>query len=436
MRWFQIVGSPKGQVISIYNIQFFSRAAMQIETDAVKMAENRIPPPDVSIVMPCFNEETAIQTTAPELVEVFQGGGVRLELVLVDNGSADATGEVIDGLVAKGLPITKVSFEKNQGYGGGILAGLAACRGPVVGFLCADGQVSARDALMAHRLLKGRENRCLVKVRRKFRRDSWRRKIISIIYNGLMQALFGWLGAIDINGSPKLFSRETLEKLDLISRDWFLDPEIIVKARLLGLKVIEVDVEGFARRGGASNVNAAACLEFLKNIARWRLGDPLKRWRRGLSAFGKPGAMSGPPRTPGAPMGNNGTGLRHVRVLSQSRFEDSRGFLQKVLQASQADGFPDRGEVYVTAANPGESKGGHYHRTMGEWFAIIQGRGEIILEDRASGETKTTLLEASNPRTIYVPPGVAHSVSNTGEELMICVAWAEKEHDPGDVHMI
>ncbi|MCP4691936.1 MAG: glycosyltransferase [Desulfobacterales bacterium] len=393
--------------------------------------------PDVSIVMPCFNEESAIQTTAPELVDVFAGGGVRLELVLVNNGSADSTGPVIDGLIAEGRPIKKVSFEKNQGYGGGILAGLAACRAPVVGFLCADGQVSARDALMAHRLIEGRENRCLVKVRRKFRRDSWRRKIISIIYNGLMQILFGWLGAIDINGSPKLFSRETLEKLDLTSRDWFLDPEIMIKARHLGLKIIEVDVEGRARRGGASSVNLAACLEFLKNIAIWRVGGPLKAWRRGLRVARETGAPRGAAPAAGArgERGERGeSGFDRVRILPQNRFEDSRGFLQKVLQASRGGGAPRQGEVYVAAARPGESRGGHYHLNMGEWFSVIQGRAALTLGDRASGETRTIALEASTPQTIYAPPGVAHAVSNTGEELMICVAWAEKEHDPGDVH--
>jgi polyisoprenyl-phosphate glycosyltransferase len=384
---------------------------------------------DLSLAMPCYNEEEALPTTTPELARVFADAGVHLQLVLVDNGSTDGTGAVIDSLVDQGLPITKVSAPVNLGYGGGILAGLRACEAPLMGYSCADGQVSAADTLMVYHLLAGREDRVLAKVRRRFRQDSWRRKLVSISYNGVMQALYGGLGAIDINGSPKLFSRAVFERMDLVSEDWFLDPEIIIKARYLGLKIIEIDVEGHARRGGTSHVDLQTCTEFAHNIGRYRLGGALSRWRRGARgeaplAATNSGAEPAPLASP----------LDGVRMVDQQRHEDERGFVHKVLRDSQARSGRSRGEVYVTSARPGESKGHHLHRTMGEWFAVVEGRGELWLADPAGGLPLRIEVRASRPSSVYVPAGVAHALVNRGKRKLVAVAWADGEHDPDDVH--
>ncbi len=389
--------------------------------------------PDLSLVMPCYNEAEALPLTARDQLDTFARAGVRFQLVLVDNGSSDRTGAIIDGLVADGQPVKKVAHADNQGYGGGILSGLRACDADVIGYLCADGQVSAEDTLMAYRLILGREDRVLAKVRRRFRQDSVKRKLISITYNGLMQGLYGGLGAIDINGSPKLFSRAVFERMRLASEDWFLDPEIIVKAHYLGLRIIEIDVEGYARQGGASNVGMGTCVEFVGNIGRYRFGDALARWRDEVVPMADPASGPAPPVPPDDPQGEEGP-LPGVRVVAQRRHQDARGSLHKVLQSSQAHRSLGQGEVYVTTARAGEVKGEHLHHRMGEWFSVVQGNGKLLLADPDTGEAGEVELRASRPRTVYVPPGLAHALVNTGKRTLICVAWAEGEHDPEDVH--
>lgn len=396
---------------------------------------------DISLVMPCYNEEVAIKVTAPNLLSVFAQDGVDLELVLVDNGSTDGTSRAIDELVEMGYPVKKLTFNQNQGYGGGILEGLKVCEAPIIGYLCADGQVSAKDTLMSYWLIRGREGRTLAKVRRRFRRDSWKRKLVSIAYNGLMQLLFGWLGAIDINGSPKVFSKRAFEDMQLKSRDWFLDPEIIIKAKYLKLRAIEVDVEGYERKGGASNVNIMTSLEFLKNILRFKFGNALVEWKSNIKRTN--GYRDHDELEMSTEIGTQLPlnlsnhrlhSLDEVRILTQKRHEDSRGFVHKVLSASQCNGIPPSGEVYVTSAKAGESKGNHYHLEMGEWFTVVQGEGEIKLCDPKSGKGRSIQLSASVPRTVYVPAGIAHSIANTGNGLLICVAWAEKEYNQKDVY--
>jgi glycosyltransferase involved in cell wall biosynthesis/dTDP-4-dehydrorhamnose 3,5-epimerase-like enzyme len=398
--------------------------------------------PQVSIAIPCYNEEACIGQTAPALVEAFQNAGIVLELVLVDNGSSDRTGAIIDDLIDRGLPVRKVRFEVNEGYAAGIIAGLEACTAPVIGFTHADGQVAPNDVVTAYRLMEHREERVLAKVRRRFRQDSWKRKVVSIIYNGMMQVVFGWLGVIDINGSPKFFSRRNFQAMGLVSRDWFLDPEIVLKAKALGLRAIEIDVEGHARNGGVSHVKRETMLEFLKNIYRYRFGGYYRNWKREESRKKRSWAAisdstiydrADAAGAAGGLQANSACIWADVRVFEQRRFEDGRGYLQKVFAASQCGGDTPRGEVYVTAAKPGEAKGNHFHRRMGELFSVVEGNGSIELCDPRTGERRSIALSPAMPVTVYVPPGLAHAVVNCGQGMMICVAWAEREHDPEDV---
>jgi hypothetical protein len=119
-----------------------------------------------------------------------------------------------------------------------------------------------------------------VKVRRRFRQDGLVRKVVSVAYNGMMHLLFPGLRALDLNGHPKLLHRETIEQMELSSDDWFLDAEIMLKARHLRLPVIEMNVPGHAREGGTSNVRVNTVLEFLVNIVRYRLGGPWRNWKK------------------------------------------------------------------------------------------------------------------------------------------------------------
>jgi glycosyltransferase involved in cell wall biosynthesis len=414
--------------------------------------------PDLSLVIPCYNEKGSLRATITELVGCFAVEHVKLQLVLVDNGSTDGTGEIIDALIDEGLPITKVTIPVNEGYGNGIIRGFQHCQAPLAGFTHADGQIPPEGVLTIYRLMLGREGRVLAKARRRFRQDSWQRKVVSGMYNALMLATFGWLGAIDINASPKILSRENLIAMQLTSKDWFLDPEMMIKAKHLGLRVIEADIEGRPRQGGKSKVRWGAMLEFLKNILAYRVGRPLTTWRNSvktveaierLESLGSqaglaPGVISlrisdtspeGAPRSAQGDIGRRGKEdvFDRVRLLEQRRFEDSRGFLQKVLTASQCEGNLAHGEIYVSTAYQGEVKGNHYHHRMGEWFAIIQGEGRIELCDPQTGERQTVPISSRLPSSLYVPAGLAHAIVNTGEEPLICVAVADTEHDAHDV---
>jgi glycosyltransferase involved in cell wall biosynthesis len=235
---------------------------------------------DLSLAMPCYNEEDCLPFTVPALIDAFRKAGIDLEVVLVDNGSTDRTSVVIDELIARGLPVVKAVVPVNRGQGLGIRTGLNKCRGRHIGYLAADGQVGPESVLLVYRAVATAGGRTIAKVRRRFRPDSLIRKIVSLIYNIGMLIIFPGIPSLDVNGSPRIMPSELLPLLDLTSSDWFLEAEIMLKAQYLRLMVIEIDVPGRLRKGGRSNVRLATILEFARNILWYRFAGPWREWRR------------------------------------------------------------------------------------------------------------------------------------------------------------
>jgi glycosyltransferase involved in cell wall biosynthesis len=242
--------------------------------------------PELSLIMPCYDEQDVIPYSIPQLVQEFERAGHRLELVACDNGSTDRTGEIIEEFVAQGLPIVHYRVEQNEGYGNGILKSIPLCSAPWIGVIPADGQVDAEDAARLFEALKHTDGNVLGKVRRRFRMDGMTRKIVSVLYNGIVWLLWPRLGSIDVNGSPKILHRDVLAAMDLQSKNWFLDPEMMIKAQYLGVKVLEMNVFARMRSNGLSHVRPSACVEFFVNLLRYRFGGALTEWRNTRRAVG------------------------------------------------------------------------------------------------------------------------------------------------------
>jgi glycosyltransferase involved in cell wall biosynthesis len=236
--------------------------------------------PDVSFVMPCYNEEEIIGYTIPKFIAAFKGAGHRLELIAVDNGSTDRTGELIKKWAARSGSVTYHRVEKNEGYGHGILSGFPLCSAPWVGIIPADGQVDAEDVVRLYESVAVTNGMVVGKVRRRFRMDGPLRKVVSVTYNMFVRLLWPRLQSIDINGNPKLLPREILLAMNLKSKGWFLDPEIMIKAHYMGLRVLEFNVFARMRGNGVSHVRPAACWEFFRNLITFRFSREMSLWRQ------------------------------------------------------------------------------------------------------------------------------------------------------------
>ncbi len=226
--------------------------------------------PELSLVIPFYNEEGNVEQVLQELSKAFKKSKISYEIIAVNNGSWDKTPKIIDSLKQKNKNIRKIDVKKNIGYGFGILTGLKNAKGKYVGYGWGDAQIAAEDFAKVFLALKN-NNLDICKVRRINREESIARKIQSTIYNKLLLFLFA-ITLTDINGCPKIMKKEVYEAINPQSRDWFLDAEIIIKASRKKYKILELPVISRKRQKGRSKVNFRTSFEFLKNILKYRMG--------------------------------------------------------------------------------------------------------------------------------------------------------------------
>jgi glycosyltransferase involved in cell wall biosynthesis len=222
----------------------------------------------LSLVLPAYNEAELLPRVIPELRRALAGVSTSFEIIVVDNGSTDTTPNVLAKLRTTIPELVVVRVFPNQGYGNGILAGLAVAKGDAVGWTDADDQLSADDIAKVYRemMTKGAS---FSKGNRTFQHQPSFLWLRSRLYTVLFILLFGPLTR-DAQGSPRFFNRSLYEKLHLSSRDWFIASEGIIKAGRLGVKPLEIPVRWQNRSGGISKVRLGTTLEFVKNALRYR----------------------------------------------------------------------------------------------------------------------------------------------------------------------
>ncbi|MGH7766131.1 MAG: glycosyltransferase family 2 protein [Candidatus Binatia bacterium] len=231
---------------------------------------------DISIIMSCYNEEEIVGYTISQLTSAFEKAGHRLQLIAIDNGSWDQTGQIIKEWAGRNPSVVYHRVEKNIGYGNGLLSGIPLCTAPWIGTNLADLPVEAHEVVKLYEIAANTRTPKLFKIRRRFRMEGLARRMVSKTYNLVATLLFGDMGTLDINGNPKLLPRAYVERMNLQSKDWFIDLEIAIKAKRMGLGVFETNVFAQMNPGRASSVRAATCWEFAINLLKFRFGQGRK----------------------------------------------------------------------------------------------------------------------------------------------------------------
>lgn len=200
-----------------------------------------------SVVLPCYNE-------AQNLPLILEGYGKvwreSCELVLVNNGSTDNSAEVLEHELAKpeNAFARTVLVPVNQGYGYGVMAGVRAARGEVVGISHADMQCPPADLFRAYDMLAQNQH-AIVKGKRAQREFS-----ASVVTVGMATIATSVLMTplTDVNAQPKVFPRSLIEHLTDPPTGFELDLYILYSARQLHWKVLELPVVFGKRAHGTS----------------------------------------------------------------------------------------------------------------------------------------------------------------------------------------
>lgn len=206
----------------------------------------RRPPTSLSIVLPCFDEAAAIGGVVEAALAAGRGLVPQLEILVVDDGSRDATAEVVEALCARHPEVRLLRHGTNRGYGAALRTGFSAARYEHVFFTDGDGQFDLGDLARLHALALRYD---VVSAYRHARRDPWARVLNGLAWTLLTNVLLG-SDVRDVNCAFKLFPRQLLDEADLRSEGALLSAELLSEARRLGYSIGQLPVAHLPRRAG------------------------------------------------------------------------------------------------------------------------------------------------------------------------------------------
>ncbi len=203
-----------------------------------------------SLIIPCYNEADTIPLLLERCKEVIRYPDV--EIILVDNGSIDNSPKVLLNLLPKYPGCRSVRVEKNKGYGFGIISGLQAAKGEILGWTHADMQTDPQDVLHGLKLFDKYGPNVFVKGCRYGR--PFTDTIFTIGMSVFESVLLGkrmW----DINAQPTLFPRSFFEAWQDAPHDFSLDLYAYFQARNSKIPVYRYPVLFGKRVHGISRWN-------------------------------------------------------------------------------------------------------------------------------------------------------------------------------------
>lgn len=222
--------------------------------------------PSLTIVLPAYDEEYCIERACDEALGFLRAHVEDWELVVVDDGSSDRTGELVEAMAAEEPRLRPIRFPENRGYGRALAAGFDAAEKELVFFTDADSQFDVRELKQVIPVLE-ESGADVVLGFRVYRYDSVIRCFLSWTYNRIVRVLFG-VCVRDVDCSFKLFRRHVLEAITIECDDFFVDTEIVARIGKQGFKTVEVGVRHYPREAGRTTVRASHIPKTLLTVFR------------------------------------------------------------------------------------------------------------------------------------------------------------------------
>lgn len=226
----------------------------------------------LTLFFPMWNEEEMIERTvgaAKEIGEelILAGRIADYEVLLIDDASTDATGEIADRLAKDDEHLRVVHHVENQKLGGSIRTGLAEATGDLVLYTDADMPFDLTQLHKALRLAEIYDADIVSAYRHDRTGEGARRAVYSYVYNTLAKVLLR-LRMRDVNFAFKLIRRRVLDHLELRSGGSFIDVELLAKSQRMGFHIIQFGVDYFPRARGTSTLSSPkVILDIVRELA-------------------------------------------------------------------------------------------------------------------------------------------------------------------------
>jgi glycosyltransferase involved in cell wall biosynthesis len=227
---------------------------------------------ELSYFFPAHDEEANVEPLVREALEALPALAERFEVVIVDDGSRDATGAIADRLAAEQPDrVRVVHHPRNLGYGAALRSGFAAARHGLVAFTDGDRQFRIADLGRLLERASAADQPDVVVGYRLRRADPPVRVLYARLYRFSLGVWYGlWLR--DVDCACKAFRREALEDVRLESGGAFLSAELLIKLRAAGRSIVEVGVPHHPRTAGAATgARPSVVLRAVRDFWRLRL---------------------------------------------------------------------------------------------------------------------------------------------------------------------
>lgn len=226
----------------------------------------------LSFVIPAYNEEPNVAEALRRASDVCKELNLDYEILLVNDGSRDRTGEIAKSLIGTIPHLRVVENNPNRGYGGALKTGFYAAVKEWIAFAPSDNQF---DFKQLRDLMAYADNADIVTGYRANDADPFMRRVNRWGWNGLVQLLFGNMTR-DIDCGFKMFRREILEHVTLYSDGAMVDTELLAGARARGYKIVEVPLKHLPRTAGSpTGANYKVILRAFRDLVRFRF----RLWR-------------------------------------------------------------------------------------------------------------------------------------------------------------
>lgn len=232
---------------------------------------------ELSLVLPAYNEEAGIRQAVEEAAVVLPQLVARHEILVVDDGSRDATAAVVEALLPRYRCLRLLRHATNRGYGAALRTGFQAAQLERVGFTDADCQFHLEDLAALLRLTSVYPLAIGYRLRRQ---DPWLRRLYSLGFNRLIRVLLK-TNVRDCDCALKVFRRDCLADLLPESEGFFVNTEMLTRARRRGYAIAEVGVRHRRRLRGQSTVSLGQIPRMLRVL--------LPFWWRGHTETPVPG---------------------------------------------------------------------------------------------------------------------------------------------------
>lgn len=222
----------------------------------------------LSVMFPCYNEEDNVERTTMAALMACERLVDDYEIVIVNDGSKDRTGEIADRLSAEYPRVRAVHNRPNRGYGGALARGFREARKDWVFYTDGDGQFDFDELENVLPMIAKYD---IVSGYRMDRQDSFLRKLNAKAWGVLVKAVFFGMKIRDIDCAYKLYPKSFIDRIELRSTGALIDTEMLAKATYMGYSIGQIGVHHYPRTAGQqTGANWRVILRAFKELFKLR----------------------------------------------------------------------------------------------------------------------------------------------------------------------